>query len=160
MANITASFGLKYGILVLAGDVGKTILACLLCRYIVFPQLGVLGIYYAGFGTILGHNFPFWHHFSGGKGVAVTCMFLFLASPLWGLLAVITGGVVVLITEYLAAGAVVIPAAFIIAAFLLHGSEAGLVIILTTVMMLYRHFPALKLIMEGRGEKTKLIKKT
>lgn len=39
----------------------------------LFPALGGLSGLWAGLGAVLGHNFPLWRGFRGGKGVAVTC---------------------------------------------------------------------------------------
>ena len=36
-ANITKQLGLKYGAIVLAGDIVKTVIACLLCAFVLFP---------------------------------------------------------------------------------------------------------------------------
>ena len=75
--------GKGLGAVVLAGDIAKTALAFGLCRAL-FPALGGLSGLWAGLGAVLGHNFPFWRGFRGGKGVAVTCAALILFSPLWG----------------------------------------------------------------------------
>ena len=53
MANLAEQGGIGCAIQVLAGDVGKTILACLLSRYVYGAELGVLASAYAGLGCIL-----------------------------------------------------------------------------------------------------------
>lgn len=68
MANIAGALGKGAGALVLAGDLLKTALACALCRLLLAPDLGRLAVLYAGLGAALGHNFPFWSGFHGGKG--------------------------------------------------------------------------------------------
>lgn len=83
MANLAHELGKGWGAVVLAGDIAKTALAFGLCRAL-FPALGGLSGLWAGLGAVLGHNFPFWRGFRGGKGVAVTCAALILFSPLWG----------------------------------------------------------------------------
>ena len=103
---------------VLAGDVGKTLLACLLCRYVCGAELGTLATAYAGLGCILGHDYPFWHWFHGGKGVACDAAALILIWPMGGLFSCLIGLTAVLLTGYLPLGAVLIPAAFILPAFL------------------------------------------
>lgn len=40
MANIMAQLGFKWGLLVLAGDLLKTLFPCMLCRFLLFPRLG------------------------------------------------------------------------------------------------------------------------
>ena len=106
------SWGKGWGAVVLAGDIAKTALAWLLCRAL-FPGLGALAGLWSGLGAVLGHNFPAWRRFRGGKGVAVTCAALILFSPLWGTLACLIGLAVTLLSGWLPLGAVVIPALFV-----------------------------------------------
>lgn len=80
-ANAALELGPGWGLAVLAGDVGKTAAACLLCRFALFPSLGRLAVLYAGFGAVLGHNWPFWARFRGGKGVAALCAIAVLYLP-------------------------------------------------------------------------------
>ena len=125
MANLAHELGKGWGAVVLAGDIAKTALAFGLCRAL-FPALGGLSGLWAGLGAVLGHNFPLWRGFRGGKGVAVTCAALILFSPLWGTAACLSGLAVTLLSGWLPLGAVVIPALFVPPAFLCHGREAGL----------------------------------
>lgn len=57
MANIMAQLGFKWGLLVLAGDLLKTLFPCMLCRFLLFPRLGRNAVLYAGIGVAAGHNF-------------------------------------------------------------------------------------------------------
>lgn len=47
MANIMAQLGFKWGLLVLAGDLLKTLFPCMLCRFLLFPRLGRNAVLYA-----------------------------------------------------------------------------------------------------------------
>ncbi len=148
MANVMRVFGFWPGILVLAGDLLKTALAVFLVTRL-FPDGDRILILYTGLGTVLGHNWPFWHHFSGGKGVSSTCLAIFLFSPLWGLIADAAGMFVVLFTGYLPVGAVVITGIFAVAAFAFYGIEAGLLASLLALIMFQRHFSGLKRVIRG-----------
>ncbi|MCC8356478.1 MAG: glycerol-3-phosphate acyltransferase [Oscillospiraceae bacterium] len=159
MANIAAQDGAKSAALVLAGDLLKTFLPCLLCRMVLFPEAGAAAAVYAGLGAILGHNFPVWHHFKGGKGVACTCAALISVSLGYGLLACVIGGIGVLASHYLSIGAVLIPAAFLIPAFCFYGNEIGIVTVIMTLIMLQRNMTGLKHISVGTEPKTDLLKK-
>ena len=92
MANVMANIGKKEGVLVLAGDLVKVVIACRICQ-LFFPEHSFEEIsLYTGFGAILGHNYPLWRKGKGGKGVAVTCAWLTLAFFPYGFLCCIAGG--------------------------------------------------------------------
>ena len=65
--NMGRRFGKMAGALTLIGDVLKTLLAIFLGRMLA----GDWGVVSACVGCVLGHCFPAYHHFKGGKGVAV-----------------------------------------------------------------------------------------
>lgn len=154
MANIMSTCGFTAGVLTLAGDLLKTVIACVLCRFVLFPSNGMLAAAWAGLGVCLGHDFPFWHHFRGGRSVATTCAAIFCIRPLWGLLSMAAGMYVVFFTQYLSIGAVVIPCAFIPAAlFWLHSPETALVALAMTLLMFSRHFDSLRAIAKGTEKK-------
>ncbi len=149
MANIMGNVGKKAGAVVLAGDLGKTWLACLIGCLLA----GQPGTLYAGFGAILGHNYPFWKKGKGGKGVAVTCAWLAVCLVPWGLFSVILGGIVTLATGYLPVGAVVIPAAALPFGFIFGGAEEGILILLSLLIMISRHYRGLSRVAQGKEEK-------
>ncbi|MCD7763146.1 MAG: glycerol-3-phosphate acyltransferase [Lachnospiraceae bacterium] len=158
MANIVNQYGVKYGIAVLAGDLLKTFVPCLLCRIVLFPGLGATAAAYAGLGAVLGHNFPIWHRLKGGKGVACTCAALVSTSFGYGLLACIIGLIGVLISHYLPVGAVLIPVAFLVPAFCFLGNEEGILAVILSLVMLQRHMPGLKNIPTGTEPRKDLLK--
>ena len=156
MANVMAALGFKAGITVLAGDLVKTTAACLLSLGLFGGTIGRMAALYAGLGAAIGHNFPFWRKWKGGKGVAVTCMALPLFSIPWGILADIAGMLTVFAAGYLCVGGVVIPAVFTLIAFPLFGIEAGILGLLYTIMMFQRHYSKLRLIPSGQCDRIDL----
>ena len=66
MANIATHLGKKAGLLVLAGDVIKTAVACWFCHQLA-PELGLTALLYGGLGAVLGHNWPIWYKGRGGN---------------------------------------------------------------------------------------------
>lgn len=153
MTNALRLYGKKYGLLVLWGDLFKTAIACLSAS-LFFPLLSPLCILYAGLGSILGHNFPFWNGFRGGKGVACTCMTLFCFSPLWGIISCLLGLLACLISRYLAIGGTLIPAIFFIfILFITPDQEVHLLCFFIFLLMLQRSKDALKRILHHQEKK-------
>lgn len=152
MANVMSHLGIVPGLIVLAGDAGKCVVAGLIGQSVLGPE----GLLFGGFFATLGHDFPFWRHFKGGKGVATTCILIFMYARWWGLLALIIGLLVVILSKYLSVGGVVIPLVMVPYAFM-HSSIDGAVMTALTLLQLYKHFPQLELIPSGQAEKNDII---
>jgi glycerol-3-phosphate acyltransferase PlsY len=72
--NSLRVLGWKAGIITFAGDLLKAVFAVLLVKLIFHGT-------YAGFGTVLGHNFPCYLQFRGGKGIACTTGVILAVCP-------------------------------------------------------------------------------
>lgn len=72
--NTLRVLGPKAGLIVFFGDFCKSLIPCLVVRYIFRDNVSLSYVYmlYIGLGVVLGHNFPFYLGFKGGKGVAST----------------------------------------------------------------------------------------
>lgn len=152
MANVMRQFGFKAGALVLSGDLIKTILAVLVTM-LLFKGKGHILLLYTALGVTAGHNWPVWHRFRGGKGVATTCLGIFLYSPLLGLTADAVGMLVVFSTGYLPVGAVVITTLYTVLIFLFDSTEAGILALVLAVIMFDRHFDGLVKVVKGEEQK-------
>lgn len=113
MTNTIKVMGKSAGALVLIGDILKTVVAIVLCEYL-FSSWGHVIALYAGFGVMLGHCFPFWHHFEGGKGVAVVCATYILYAPMAGIIALGCGALALVLKKGVKVAAAVIPLVYCI----------------------------------------------
>lgn len=101
-SNATIVLGWKYGILTALIDIFKGTLAILLGRYIL--QYNNLLLSLIAFAVIMGHNFPFYMNFKGGKGTA-SFIGIVLALDIRLAFAVILAIIVVtILTNYIALG--------------------------------------------------------
>ena len=114
--NVVRVIGKKWGILVFALDALKGLLGVIIAMEVAggrtASSAGLLGIA-AGLACVLGHNFPVWLKFKGGKGVATTAGVLVGLLPWAALVAFVTWGVLFYTTRYVSVAsmvaAVVIP---------------------------------------------------
>ena len=83
----TGRKGLALGTLILDG--GKGALAVLVVRALLGHEAVPLALA-AGGAAVLGHNFPVWLRFKGGKGVATTLGLMIAAAPVVGIMACLT----------------------------------------------------------------------
>lgn len=111
--NALRVMGWKAGAMTFAGDVIKCLAAVLIARYFYrdaeyVPLLAM----YAGMGTTLGHNFPFYLKFKGGKGIAVLAG-LVLATGLVMVPIPLTAFLIaVLLTRYVSLGSLLASSMF------------------------------------------------
>ena len=124
--NALRVLGPKAGAVVFAGDVGKSVLLCMIVRAIyskIMPDAAILMMLYGGFGVILGHNYPFYLNFKGGKGIAATGG-LIIAMLDWRIFIVCLLGFVlpIAITRYVSLGSL-IAEALLVVSWLLWGRQ-------------------------------------
>ena len=110
--NALRVLGKKAGLIVLLGDFCKAAVVCILARVIgtmFFSDILYPMILWGGLGVVLGHNFPFYMNFKGGKGIAATAGVIFgtLDWRLW-LICLLSFVVCVVITRYVSLGSLIV----------------------------------------------------
>ena len=90
MTNVLRTFGKKAAALTVVGDIGKGVVAVLLAKWFFGSQLvseqsyflgAIFGIYLAAFFAVLGHVYPLYFGFKGGKAVSVATGTIVAISP-------------------------------------------------------------------------------
>lgn len=115
--NTLRVLGTKAGFIVLAGDILKTVLAIALVRVWVVPhgnEWEYLLVMYTAAGSILGHNYPFYMQFKGGKGIAATAGLLFSFHPVLAVTGVAVFLLVFNLTHYVSLGSLTVYAVFLV----------------------------------------------
>ena len=110
--NALRVLGKKAGLVVFIGDLFKAVFCILIVRTImnnIDPNNVNVYILYAGFGVILGHNFPFYLKFKGGKVIAATAgIILGFFDPIIIISCLLAFTLIVLFTRYVSVGSIVI----------------------------------------------------
>ncbi len=153
--NALRVLGKKAGAITFVCDILKSVLGFLLCK-MIFQQIPLAGLY-GCVGVILGHDFPFYLNFKGGKGIA--CMIglvLCLSITTWYLPAFAFGiGIICIVaTRYVSLGsmcfAVMIPIVLYKTAFPLEGV---VITICLTALALYQHRANIVRLLSGNENK-------
>ncbi len=136
-SNTVTLMGWKAGALVAIHDIFKAFLAVWLCRRL-FPALPYVGVI-AGVCSVLGHIFPFYLRFRGGKGFA---SYLGMALALDWKFALAIGLViiiVVLITDYIVAGTMATVVSFPIYNAIRQQYVTALLLAAATLLIIWKH---------------------
>lgn len=167
--NALRVLGKKAGLIVFAGDILKILAAGFLVT-ILFNQGDFFGdraaLYklYAGLGAVLGHNFPFYLNFKGGKGIAVTSGLILMMDWRITILCLIAFALTVGLTRYVSLGSLVITALFMISWIFLgqtgrlaltpaHLLESYVLVFLIVAMAYWRHRANIKRLIAGTESK-------
>ncbi|MDE6993498.1 MAG: glycerol-3-phosphate 1-O-acyltransferase PlsY [Lachnospiraceae bacterium] len=171
--NTLRTLGTKAGLIVLLGDIMKCILAIVLTNMLFqnsHPDEIYLLKIYAAAGAILGHNFPFYLHFKGGKGIAATAGMILSFHPWLIPMGVILFFGTFFTTHYVSLGSLLVYAGFMIELVVLGQMgifgmpqealiEMYVIAGFLTVMAYYKHKDNIKRLLGGTERKTYLTHK-
>ena len=108
-SNVLRVLGLKRGLITFLGDFIKATLACWVGS-LVLPDatygIAGYGAMVGGLSAILGHNWPVFFGFKGGKGVACSAAVIFFVNPLWGIIAIAVCVGVIAATRFISLGSI------------------------------------------------------
>lgn len=172
--NTLRVLGTKAGLIVLLGDIVKTILAVVIVTLLFgksHPDTIYLLKLYAGTGAILGHNFPFYMNFKGGKGIAATAGLVLSFHPYFIVVGLILFFGAFITTHYVSLGSLLVYAGLMIQIVicgqmgLFEGMtqakliEMYILMAFLTAMAYYKHRENIKRLIKGEERKTYLKKK-
>lgn len=176
LTNTLRCYGKFPALLTLIGDIGKGIIAVLLSllmfRLIIANDLftsmpdwypSVLDEksigYISGFFAILGHIFPIYYGFKGGKGILVSSSILIVIDPLTFVIIIPFFALVLFIKRYVSVASISAAAFYPILTFILHYFVEKLpmenciahviLVACTSALLIYMHKPNIKRLMEG-----------
>jgi acyl phosphate:glycerol-3-phosphate acyltransferase len=150
--NVLRTGNKKLAVLTLLLDGGKGAAAVLLGRYLFDMDIAML----AGLGAFLGHLYPVWLKFKGGKGVATTLGILFAVNFLLGAAAALTWLLVAFIFRFSSLAALISLAAAPAYAFWLIGDQAAIFVAILAVISWLRHHENIRRLLKGEESRIKL----
>ena len=118
--NTLRTLGWKAAVITFLGDCGKTVIAILLAG-ILFADSGYDNMViklYAGLGAILGHNFPFYFKFKGGKGIACTAGLAFTLFPAAVPVCLTVFALCITLSKYVSLGSILMAILLVIQIFI------------------------------------------
>lgn len=171
--NMLRTLGTKAGAVTFLGDAFKCVFAVVLVRLLfkgsngdILPLLSL----YAAAGVILGHNFPFYLHFHGGKGIAATAGLILSMNWIMTLLALLTFSTALVTTHYVSLGSLLVYVGFMAELVVLgqngvfgmtqnHLNEMYVIGGVLMVLAFWMHRANIGRLIKGEERKTYLLKK-
>ncbi|MGL4344119.1 MAG: glycerol-3-phosphate 1-O-acyltransferase PlsY [Cellulosilyticaceae bacterium] len=141
--NTLRVLGKKAALIVFGGDLLKAILAVLLCKWL-FPEHALLAGLYAAIGAIVGHSYPLFFGFKGGKGIAVTVGAIYFIDIRIGLIVSALFIVSALITKIVSLSSMLLTAGVPVCILIFYRGhvdlmEAFILGCVIAMMTIYRH---------------------
>lgn len=155
LTNFSRTFGEGHILLVLFVDIVKTVIAVLFGGWLM-GQLGFenIGKLFAGFCTILGHIYPPYYNFRGGKGILCSGTIAFMMDWRLGLICMIIFVVVVVFTRYVSLGSIIGALCFpIVLWFLNFTGLEGLLGLFCALVVIFAHRDNIKRLFSGQESK-------
>ncbi|MBQ8850391.1 MAG: glycerol-3-phosphate 1-O-acyltransferase PlsY [Clostridia bacterium] len=162
MTNMMRTYGRKAAAFTLIGDALKAVVSCV----IGYVFLGQIGAYIAGLFCILGHVFPIYYKFKGGKGVVTAGITILMCNPIVFVIVLAIFLILVVCTRYISFGSVI---SMLLYPVILdrvdkllpiwgvydgtEGSIGGIFAILMAVIIVFKHIPNIKRLLNGTESK-------
>ena len=150
--NALRVFGIKAGALTFIVDVLKSLLAC----FIGMKLLGLSGILLAGIFVVIGHNWPIFLNFKGGKGIASSFGFIIFLDYKIAIVAILIFVTIVILTKYISLASMitttlVLPISYIF--FKYRNIYVLLTLLFLASLSIYRHKSNIVRLINGNENK-------
>ena len=149
--NMVRVYGYGPGAITFAGDFTKAFLGVLLGQLVA----GEIGGYLAGLFVVIGHCWPVFDGFRGGKGVASSYSIAIFTFPLGALGAILIGGLILLINKKMSIMSLAAMLLFFLATIVFRLNDLPLVILagLLTIVVFVRHTENIQRLIHGEEQR-------
>ena len=153
--NVLRTLGKKAGALTFIGDVLKGLIAVLIARLIAYGVNldDTTCAYIAVVAVVLGHNYPVFLGFKGGKGVATSLGSMLGMNPLVALLCLGFFIIIVAITKYVSLGSILGIGLSPIIMMINHNTKGVLVTLFLAISVAITHKENIKRLLNGTERK-------
>ena len=162
LTNFIRNYGAGRSLMVIAIDVGKAVLACILAGLMFEPLgYGLEGRVLGGVAVMLGHDFPALQGFRGGKGILSGWFIAFCVDWRIGLIIGIVFFTAYLLTQYVSLGSVLAALAFAASFAIFHYDNLPVMLggVFMGLLTLFMHRGNIARLLKGEERKTNLFKK-
>ncbi len=149
--NMVRVYGYGPGAVTFAGDATKAFLGVLAGQLLC----GQVGGYIAGFFVVIGHCWPMFLGFRGGKGVASSYTIAILTFPLGALIAIAIGGAILLINKKMSIMSLTAMLLFFVVTLIFRLGNLPLIILagLLTIVVFVRHTENIQRLIHGEEQR-------
>lgn len=159
--NVLRTVGKKVAALTLVCDILKGIIAILIAYFVgkyVEDVNGAILVQIAGFCAVLGHTFPIFFEFRGGKGVATSLGVIMLINYQIGLICLVFALIIMGVTRMVSVGSILTAVLFFVLTLFIHSNylvSGNYIIfgILMAAIVIFNHRTNIKRILAGNENK-------
>ncbi len=157
LTNMLRTYGKGAAAATLIGDVLKTILPCFIGSIV----LGQTGAFFAGFAAVIGHMWPVWFNFKGGKGVLSLAAVTLYCCPPFFLVMITIFFIIVAATKFISLGSVICALLYPIVLSRFIGTQNFVIIPAAVIafIIVFRHRSNIKRLYNKNENKIKLSEK-
>ncbi len=157
-SNVLRVLGLKKGLITFLGDFLKATLACWLGSLLLpAATFGIegFGMMLGGLCAVLGHNWPVFFNFKGGKGVACSAAVIFFVNPLWGIVAIAICVGVIALTRFISLGSMTMLFCYMVLMMVTHVGQWAVYAFTAALfaLVVVRHRGNIKRLIDGTESK-------
>ena len=151
-SNVQRTMGWKYGLITFFFDAAKGVLSCWISQLICGTHMAAL---LAGLFCVIGHNWPVFFRFKGGKGVATTGGVMLFCFPVYALICIALTILVIALFRYISVGSMLLVISFAALSALYAEGNACIIIwaVLLMVMCIARHHANIGRLIHGTENK-------
>lgn len=147
--NALRVLGWRVGFVVLLSDMAKGVLAVALAHLLTNGQISALAL--AGLAAIIGHNWPIYFGFRGGKGISTTIGVLLTLTPVPVLYAVLVAVALLLLLRFVSLSSLSFVTLTPLFQIMLHSPAIYIwIAVLIAIMAFWRHRSNISRLLHGR----------